>query len=45
MKTNKSGYEKPVFVKEKKLTFPKEIIEKFFSGRYCAQCSMCHGCR
>ncbi len=38
-------YKKPVFVKEKKLTFPKEIIEKFNGGRFCVQCSSCHGCR
>jgi len=38
-------YEKPVFVKEKELTFPKEIIEKFNGGRFCVQCSGCHGCR
>ena len=38
-------YRKPVFVKEKELTFPKEIIEKFNGGRFCVQCSSCHGCR
>jgi len=38
-------YEKPVFIKEKELTFPKEIIEKFNGGRFCVQCSGCHGCR
>ena len=38
-------YKKPVFVKEKELTFPKEIIEKFNGGRFCVQCSGCHGCR
>lgn len=38
-------YKKPVFVKEKELTFPKEIIEKFNGGRFCVQCSSCHGCR
>lgn len=38
-------YKKPVFVKEKELTFPKEIIKKFNGGRFCLQCSSCHGCR
>lgn len=38
-------YKKPVFVKEKELTFPKEIIEKFNGGRFCVQCSGCHGCK
>lgn len=39
-------YEKPVFVKEKGLVFPKEIIEKNFNGNnLCMQCSACHGCR
>jgi len=38
-------YKKPVFVKEKELTFPKEIIKEFNGGRFCVQCSSCHGCR
>ncbi len=38
-------YKKPVFVKEKELTFPKEIIEKFNGGRFCVQCAGCHGCK
>jgi len=38
-------YERPVFVREKELAFPKEIIEKFNGGRFCVQCSGCHGCR
>ncbi len=38
-------YKKPVFVKEKGLTFPKEIIEKFNGRRFCVQCSSCHGCK
>ncbi len=38
-------YKKPVFVKERELTFPKEIIMEFNSGKYCLQCSSCHGCR
>jgi hypothetical protein len=38
-------YKKPVFVKEKELNFPKEIIEKFNGGQFCLQCSSCHGCK
>ena len=38
-------YSKPMFIKEEKLTFPKEIIEKFNGGQFCVQCSRCHGCR
>lgn len=38
-------YKKPVFVKEKELVFPKEIIEEFNGDRFCVQCSSCHGCR
>jgi hypothetical protein len=38
-------YEKPIFEKEKSLTFPKEIMEQFNGGRFCVQCSGCHGCR
>lgn len=38
-------YKKPVFIQEKELTFPKEIIEKFNGGRLCVQCSSCHGCK
>lgn len=37
-------YKKPVFIKEKGLEFPKEIIEQFNDGRLCVQCSSCHGC-
>jgi len=44
-KKSRQVYKKPVFVKEKELTFPKEIIEKFNGGRFCVQCSSCHGCR
>ena len=38
-------YEKPLFEKEKGLTFPKEIVEQFNGGKFCVQCSGCHGCR
>ena len=41
----KCKYKKPVFRKEKELTFPKEIIDQFNGGRFCVQCSGCHGCR
>lgn len=39
------AYVKPVFVIEKELTFPKEIVEQFNGARFCVQCSGCHGCR
>ena len=35
---------KPLFVKEKKMTFPTEIV-KHITGESCTQCSGCHGCR
>lgn len=38
-------YEKPVFEKQEGLVFPREIIEQFNEGRFCVQCSSCHGCR
>jgi len=38
-------YEKPVFEKQKGLIFPKEVIEQFNGGRFCVQCSSCHGCQ
>jgi hypothetical protein len=38
-------YEKPLFVERQELAFPKEIWEKFNGGRFCIQCSGCHGCR
>jgi hypothetical protein len=44
-KKSHRSYQKPVFVKEKGLTFPKEIIEKFNGGRFCVQCAGCHGCK
>jgi len=44
-KMSPRAYKKPLFVKEKELTFPKEIIEKFNGGRFCVQCSGCHGCK
>jgi len=44
-KSSKRIYKKPVFEKQDGLTFPREIIEKFNGGRFCVQCSSCHGCR
>lgn len=41
----KKVYEKPICVKNEKMTFPMDIIEKFNGGRFCVQCSGCHGCR
>ncbi len=38
-------YQKPMFEKQTKLTFPKEVIERTNGGYSCAQCSMCHGCK
>jgi len=41
----KKVYEKPVFEKQEGLVFPREVIEQFNGGRFCVQCSSCHGCR
>ena len=38
-------YEKPTIEKCEKMTFPAEIMDKFNGGRFCMQCSGCHGCR
>jgi len=39
-------YKKPLFEKQDGMTFTKEIIGKYFNaGRYCIQCSSCHGCQ
>lgn len=38
-------YEKPVFEKQAEMVFPMEVIEAFNGGRFCVQCSGCHGCR
>ena len=45
MKSKKISYERPVLVKEKKMTFPTEIIEADGKRVVCKQCSSCHGCR
>jgi len=44
-KTPQRVYKKPLFIKNKKMTFPMDIIAKFNGGRLCAQCSACHGCQ
>ncbi len=38
-------YEKPLFVENDGLEFTKEILGEFGQGRFCIQCSGCHGCR
>ena len=45
MKSKKISYERPVLVKEKKMTFPVQIIEADGKRLVCKQCSSCHGCR
>lgn len=44
-KETKVVYQKPLFVKQEQMIFPAEIMEKFNGGRFCLQCSGCHGCR
>lgn len=44
-KEKKVRYQKPLFQKQAQMTFPTEIMEKFNGGRFCLQCSGCHGCR
>lgn len=39
------AYEKPLFEKQEGLIFPMEVIEQFNGGRFCVQCSSCHGCQ
>ncbi len=41
---SRSVYRKPVFIKEKSLSFPREIMEQFNGSRFCVQCSGCHSC-
>ena len=38
-------YEKPLFEKQSGMDFPMQIIEKYNGGRFCLQCSSCHGCK
>jgi len=41
----KPNYEKPLFEESNGMAFTKEIWDKFNGGRFCIQCSGCHGCR
>lgn len=41
----KVAYEKPLFEEQSGMVFPQQILEKFNGGRFCVQCSSCHGCR
>lgn len=45
MEKKRISYERPVLVKEKKMTFPTQIIEDRGKRVVCKQCSSCHGCR
>ena len=45
MEKKKISYERPVVVKEKKMTFPMEIIQANGKRVVCKQCSSCHSCR
>lgn len=38
------GYEKPLFEESKGMEFTEEIWKKYSAGRFCMQCSACHGC-
>lgn len=38
-------YEKPLLEEQSGLIFPQQILEAFNGGRFCVQCSGCHGCR
>ena len=41
----KVKYERPIITKEKKMTFPLEIIQANGKRVVCKQCSSCHSCR
>ncbi|MFA5866348.1 MAG: hypothetical protein WC891_00065 [Actinomycetota bacterium] len=43
--TKISSYQKPKLERKTSMEFPKEIAEKFNAGKFCIQCSGCHGCR
>jgi hypothetical protein len=45
MEKRKISYERPIVVKEKKMTFPLEIIQADGKRVVCKQCSSCHSCR
>lgn len=38
-------YEKPIIIKQTKMTFPIDIMESNGKGFVCKQCSSCHSCR
>lgn len=38
-------YEKPMFEKADGMTFTMQIYDVFNGGKFCMQCSGCHGCR
>lgn len=40
-----ASYQKPKLEHKTSMSFPKEIAEKFNAGKFCIQCSGCHGCR
>lgn len=39
------NYEKPIIIKQIKMTFPIDILETNNKNYVCRQCSSCHGCR
>ena len=41
----KLAYERPISVKEKKMSFPIRILEASGRAVVCKQCSSCHACR
>ncbi len=45
MQKTKKPYERPVVVKQERMTFPLEILEAKGKRVVCRQCSSCHGCR
>lgn len=45
MEKRKISYERPIVVKEKRMTFPLEIIQANGKRVVCKQCSSCHSCR
>lgn len=45
MEKKRIAYECPVLVKEKKMTFPIQIIKADGRRVVCRQCSSCHACR
>ncbi len=40
----KVSYEKPLFERQTGMVFTRQVIEEFNGGRFCVQCSSCHGC-